>query len=105
MKNKCPKCNFEHYDWERCLTSFYTNHEYFSDNEDDWKETPGYSFEDAAERIAIKLNEDDPIVNDNVCEKVAIANIDRSEIHYFDVYAEPEICYYVKEVDNVGNSI
>jgi len=96
---KCFKCGFKHYDFEKCLTTFlFLYEDYYGD---EWQKIGAYSFEDAAERIAMHINEDeDEDENDTgtIIEKVTITNHDSSVIKYFSVDARAELHYYSKEL-------
>ena len=92
---KCFKCGFKHYNFEDCLTTFLFLHEdYYGD---EWQTIGAYSFEDAAEKIAMNINEDE---NDTgvIIEKMSIANYDSSIIKYFSVEACAELNYYTTEL-------
>jgi hypothetical protein len=94
---KCDKCNFKHFDYEKCMKSFYFKHPYWGE---DWELIGAYNHKDAAVKLAEKINQDEPTVNDFVFKNIPIANFDKTDIKYFNVYAEPEIYYNVKQVED-----
>ena len=91
---KCFKCGFKHYDFEDCLTTFWFLHEYYGD---EWQKIGAYSFEGAAEKIAMRINEDEYDTG-TIIEKIPITNHDSSITKYFSVTAQVELNYYSKEI-------
>lgn len=98
MSRNCEKCGryiYKHNENCRCKAFKVYYPEYFGEE----KEIKyGNSFEDIAEKLAMKINEDDYTVNDYIFESpIEIEDIE-GEIKLFNVYAEPEINYYPKEI-------
>lgn len=70
----------------------------YDPHEDSTVEKYGVNADYVIEKIAIDRNSDDPILNDNIFElPIKITDIAGVE-KWFNVYAEPEINYYPKEV-------
>jgi len=93
---KCFKCGFKHYDFEDCLTTFlFLYGDYYGG---EWQTIGAYSFEDAAERAAIEINEDENNTG-VIIKKISIANYDSTVIKYFSVDARVELNYYTKKLE------
>ncbi len=92
--DKCIKCGYEHFEWEKCLTTFYYKHE-CSDYE--YNKIGAYNFNDAAERFARKYDEDDHCLVGS-SEEVVIS--DGQVEKKFSVSAEQDIIYYADEVSH-----
>jgi hypothetical protein len=90
--NRCSLCKEFHWDNQKCNPIYYFKHE---DWGDDFQEIRASSFEDAAEKFAIKYNTNgDYNLMDNTIEVIIS---DGKTEKKFDVSAEPSINYHVKE--------
>ena len=96
---RCPRCG-DLVLSGGCMCKAY--HIVFEDwHGDEPKTIWAHSPEAAVERLARRVNEDDPIVNDNVFpQAVEVTDEETGVSRYFQCYAEPEIHYSVHELDD-----
>ncbi len=92
---RCKICKECHWTDKSCNPIFFFKHENWGN---EFEEIRASNFADAAKKFAILYNEDGDysLMNDN--EDVIISD-GKKEIK-FNVSAEPDICYYVKEIEN-----
>lgn len=93
--DKCEKCGYEHFNFERCPETYYFKHGWWGD---DWQEIGAYDYDEAAEKVAAMINEDEPETGE-IIKRIPIANKDRTDIRYFSVEAEYSLDYYSTEIE------
>lgn len=95
--NRCPKCN--QYDWldsHKCYPFKVYYPEYYSD---EWETVYGKSAENVVERIAARLNDDDPVFDENIFESPITIMDSEGNKTSFKCHASFSIDYYPEEID------
>jgi len=91
--SECKICKEWHWANEKCDPIFYFKHEDWGDG---FEEIRACDFDDAAEKFAILFNEDGEFQLMDSTEDVIIS--DGKIEKKYNVSAESDICYHVKEV-------
>ena len=99
--DKCKRCGTYIYNDSCNCEKYLVYHiEYNGDDPMIWY---GNDFENVAGKYAMKYNEDDYTCNENLFETPIVIENKEGVRKSFQVYAEPEINYYPKEIKGEQN--
>lgn len=99
MTNECKKCG--KYLYNDFDIKHHTCKKFFIYNpyEGSVYERYGVNAYDVVEQFSMEYNQDDPVLNEDIFEMPISVTDNEGVEKWFNVYAEPEINYYPKEVE------